>query len=428
MTQAQQAKQGSISPEMQFVALQERVDINKLVELITKGEIVIPHNKNRHAQAVAIGSGMRVKVNANIGTSNVNCDIDKEIQKLKICEKYGAHSVMDLSTGGDLDSIRRLMLQETNLILGTVPIYAVASKLGSVDQDITHFHPEMLFEEIESQAEQGVDFITVHAGITKWSNSAHNKVNRILGIVSRGGSLLKRWMLQTGKENPLYEQYDRLLQICQKHDVTLSLGDGFRPGAISDATDATQVSELIVLSELVQRARDKGIQVMVEGPGHVPFQDIVANVCLEKRLCQNAPFYVLGPLPTDFAGGYDHITGAIGGALAASAGADFLCYVTPAEHLCLPNVDDVKQGVIASRIAAHIADLAKGYPGVLDVDNAIAQARRMMDWETVFDLSVDPELARQRKNETSSDLTDQCSMCGKLCAIRIDKENPSAKQ
>ncbi|MDD2332041.1 MAG: phosphomethylpyrimidine synthase ThiC [Candidatus Cloacimonetes bacterium] len=426
MTQLQQAQNGILSPELKACAQEEKIDERQLLELVARGEVVIPHNLNRRAKALAIGSKMRTKVNANIGTSNLSCYPEEEFAKLKLCEKYGADSVMDLSTGGDLDEIRLMMLKQSSLILGTVPIYAVATKLERSNLDITHFDPEMLFGEIESQARQGVDFMTVHAGITKWSVAAHAKQERILGIVSRGGSLLKRWMLRTGEENPLYAQYDRLLDICARHDVCLSLGDGFRPGAISDATDATQISELLVLGELVRRARERGVQVMVEGPGHVPFNDIVANVQLEKRICHNAPFYVLGPLPTDIAGGYDHITGAIGGALAASAGADFLCYVTPSEHLCLPSPEDAKQGIIASRIAAHIADLSKDYPQARDRDDKVARARRKMDWETVFENSVDPELARQRKNETSSDLSDQCSMCGKLCAIKTDKEAEDA--
>lgn len=426
MTQLSLAQKGHTSPEIITSAKIEKIEESELLALVASGEVVIPHNKNRNARPVAIGTRMSTKVNANIGTSNVSCEPDFELLKLQHCTKYRADSVMDLSTGGDLDRIRTLMLQNTDLILGTVPIYAVASRLEQMNLDITRFEPEMLFDEIEKQAEQGVDFMTVHAGITLWSVAAHLKMNRLLGIVSRGGSLLKRWMIHSGQENPLYAQYDRLLEICYHHDVTLSLGDGFRPGAISDATDATQISELIVLGELVARARARGVQVMVEGPGHVPFNDIVANVQLEKQLCHKAPFYVLGPLPTDFAGGYDHITGAIGGALAASAGADFLCYVTPSEHLCLPDLEDVKQGIIASRIAAHVADIAKGVPGAIEVDNTIAQARRNMDWEAVFANSVDPELARRRKSETSSDLDDQCSMCGKLCAIKIDKDNPGA--
>jgi phosphomethylpyrimidine synthase len=421
MTQLQMAKQGTASIEITQAAKAEGMSPNQMMNLIANGEVVIPHNQNRKARPTAIGTNTLTKINANIGTSDMSCDTALEIQKIKLCDEFGAHSVMDLSTGGDLHEIRKIMLQESPLILGTVPIYAVASELDKLGKDIRSFDPEMLFEEIERQAEQGVDFMTVHAGITSWSVQAHDLQDRLLGIVSRGGSLLKRWMLFTKNENPLYEQYDRLLGICAKHDVTLSLGDGFRPGAIHDATDATQISELIVLGELVKRATAHGVQVMVEGPGHVPYADIVANVQLEKRLCRKAPFYVLGPLPTDFASGYDHISGAIGGALAASAGADFLCYVTPAEHLCLPDLEDVKQGIIASRIAAHIADIAKGLPGAADIDHTIAKARRNMDWETVFRNSVDPDHARARKQSTSSDLDDRCSMCGNLCAIKTDK-------
>lgn len=422
MTQLSQAQMAIATPEINTIAQNEHIDVQELINLVCSGEIVIPHNTNRKAIATAIGNRMSTKINANIGTSDLECNIQKELNKLSLCEKYGAHAVMDLSTGGDLKGIRKVMLNETPLILGTVPIYAVASALSAHGKDIRAFEPDMLFDEIEAQAEQGVDFMTVHAGITQWSIQAHDLADRFLGIVSRGGSLLKRWMLHSGKENPLYEEYDRLLEICFKHDVTLSLGDGFRPGAIHDATDATQISELIVLGELVKRARSRGVQVMVEGPGHVPYQNIVANVQLEKRLCGNAPFYVLGPLPSDFASGYDHICGAIGASLAAAAGADFLCYLTPAEHLCLPDLDDVKQGIIASRIAAHIADIAKGYPKAQEIDDIIARARRSMDWETIFKYSVDPELARKRKSETSSMMNDRCSMCGNLCAIKTDKE------
>ncbi|PKN74985.1 MAG: phosphomethylpyrimidine synthase [Candidatus Cloacimonetes bacterium HGW-Cloacimonetes-2] len=423
MTQYSEAKIGNLSPQMMQVAQREGIAEDILVKKIAAGEVVIPANRNRKSRPVGIGSSMSVKINANIGSSNLDCDPEAELDKLQLCAHYGAHAVMDLSTGGDLDAIRKRMLANTELILGTVPIYAVASKLEQQGKDILAFEADLLFDEIELQAQQGVDFMTVHAGINRWSLAAHQRDTRLLGIVSRGGSLLKRWMLHRNQENPLYEQFDRLLRICQEHDVTLSLGDGFRPGAISDASDATQIAELIVLGELVSRCRDAGVQVMVEGPGHVPFRDIDANMRLQKRLCDNAPFYVLGPLPTDFASGYDHITAAIGGALAASAGADFLCYVTPAEHLCLPTLDDVKQGIIASRIAAHIGDLARGCPGAAGIDDAISHARRKMDWETIYSLSVDPELARRRKSETSGELSDQCSMCGKLCAIKNDLKN-----
>lgn len=423
MTQLQMATQKKISPEIRQAAMNEQMSAEQMLGKVASGEVVIPHNKNRQALPTAIGSKTQTKINANIGTSDISSDLGREIQKIELISVYGAHSVMDLSTGKDLRQIRETLLRNSPLIFGTVPIYAVASLLESREKSILDFEPEMLFDELEMQAEQGVDFFTVHAGINRWSLDAIGGRGRKLGIVSRGGSLLKRWMLHTGKENPLYEQFDRLLDICRKHDVTLSLGDGFRPGAIHDSTDAIQISELIVLGELVQRARAGGVQVMVEGPGHMALAEIEANVLLEKKLCANAPFYVLGPLPTDFACGYDHITGAIGGAIAAAAGADFLCYVTPAEHLCLPDLEDVKQGVIASRIAAHIADIAKGFPGAAEIDDTIAKARREMDWENVFRYSVDPGLARRRKSETSSDLNDRCSMCGNLCAIKTDKEN-----
>lgn len=423
MTQLLSALIGNFTPELIKIAEKEQINKNVLQNLVALGQVVIPHNTNRHSEPCGIGRHLSTKVNANLGTSEMHICVDEEIAKLRCSENFGAHSIMDLSTGGDLKEIRKRFLKETKLIVGTVPIYAVAAELQSKGRDITGFEPEMLFEEIEMQAEQGVDFMTVHAGICLRSLAFERNSKRLLGIVSRGGSLLKRWMLQQNKENPLYEDYDRLLKICLKHDVTLSLGDGFRPGAISDATDRTQVSELLVLGELVQRAREAGVQVIVEGPGHVPIQDIEANVILQKKLCDNAPFYVLGPLPTDFASGYDHITGAIGGAIAGSAGADFLCYVTPAEHLCLPTIEDVKLGVISSRIAAHISDIAKDYPGTAEIDNTISQARREMDWENVFKHSVDPDYARKRKQETTKDKKDYCSMCGNLCAIKTDKQS-----
>ncbi len=423
MTQLQSALIGNITPEMLKVAEQEHIDIQLLMDNIAKGYVVLPHNRNRNARPCAIGKGLSTKINANLGTSEMHNCIEEELTKIQIAEKHGAHAVMDLSTGGDLNQIRERMLKESRLILGTVPIYALATKLNDQGKDITEMDPEDLFTEIELQAQQGVDFMTLHVGITLRSLKFQQNADRLLGIVSRGGALLKRWMLHHQKENPLYSDFDRILEICAKHDVTLSLGDGLRPGAISDATDQAQLSELMELGEMVKRSRTAGVQVMVEGPGHVPIQDIPTNVRLEKQLCDGAPFYVLGPLPTDFSPGYDHITGAIGGALAASHGADFLCYVTPAEHLCLPSLDDVKQGVIASRIAAHVGDIAKGVAGAIDIDNDIAKARRSMDWETIFAKSVDPELARERKNMTSKDNADQCSMCGNLCAIKTDKKS-----
>lgn len=428
MTQMQAARKGIHTPEMIQVARDEKIEVKTLAKLIAEGKAVIPHNNKRNCVPTGIGKNLTTKVNANIGTSDIHCDPGEEKAKLEYCKKYGAHAVMDLSTGGDLYRIREEMLKSTDLVLGTVPIYAVAEELNRKKLDITAFEPQMLIDEIERQAEQGVDFMTLHAGITQWSVAGHIKEKRLLGIVSRGGSLLKRWMLHSKKENPLYERYDEILDICEKHDVTISLGDGFRPGAIGDATDRTQISELLVIAELVKRATERGVQVIVEGPGHVPIDQIECNVLLEKKTCNEAPFYVLGPLPTDFASGYDHITGAIGGAIAATAGADFLCYVTPAEHLCLPDLEDVRQGIIASRIAAHVADIAKGCRGSRDIDDEIAKARRDMNWKRVFALSIDPDLAKRRKNETSPDVEDRCSMCGILCAIRIDKQNEATQK
>ncbi len=423
MTQLSQAQNGIITEQMHSVAIQENIAPDSLRELIALGKVVIPHNVHGQAKAMGIGKQMQVKINANIGCSDLGSSLDEELRKLEICNRYKADSVMDLSTGKHLAEIRRKMRENTDLILGTVPIYTVAAHLDEQGKDIRSFEPDMLFDEILCQAEQGIDFITVHAGINRFSLDAHIKDNRALGVVSRGGSLLKRWMLHTNRENPLYEEYDRLLKICYEHDVCLSLGDGFRPGALIDATDGSQISELIVLAQLAKRARNAGVQVMIEGPGHIPLNEIQTNIELQKYLCDDAPFYVLGPLPTDIACGYDHISGAIGAALAAWHGADFLCYLTPAEHLCLPDLEDVKQGIIATRIAAHIADIARGHPKAREIDDAISIARRNMDWEKIFALSLDPELSRRRKSDTSMDTQDRCSMCGNLCAIKTDKAN-----
>ncbi len=417
----QSAQKGIITPQMTKAAYEEALSPQIILNLIAEGKAVIPHNINRNARPIAIGKNLLTKINANLGTSEMRICLEEEIEKLRLAEKYGAHSVMDLSTGGDLDWIRRELLSATDLIFGTVPVYAVFTELLKENMETEDMEPEKLWEEIEKEAEQGVDFMTIHAGITRNSIFFQERQQRVLGTVSRGGSLLKKWMIKNNRENPLYEDFDRLLHICAKHDVTISLGDGFRPGALADATDRAQVAEMLVLGELVDACRRSGVQVMVEGPGHVPLNDITANVLLQKRICKEAPFYVLGPLPTDVAVGYDHIAGAIGSAVAGAAGADFLCYLTPAEHLCLPTADDVKQGVIASRIAAHIADIAKEKQQILEIDNRISKARREMDWKEVFALCLDPELAFKRKQETSPDITDYCSMCGKLCAIKSDK-------
>lgn len=421
MTQMQAAREGQITDAMRTVANEERIAPETLRNAIAAGTVVLPYNVHRPRHPYAIGTGLSTKINANLGTSEEHCDLTEELQKLQIAVEFGAHSVMDLSTGGKLDDIRKQLLAAAPVMLGTVPIYSVASRLAQLDKDILALTPDMLFEELEHEAEMGVDFFTVHCGITQRSLHFLEGSGRLLGVVSRGGSLLKRWMKYHQAENPLYEQFDRLLDLCQRHDVTLSLGDGLRPGAQADATDRAQIAELLELGTLVERCHARGVQVMVEGPGHVPLPEITANITLQKKLCKNAPFYVLGPLPTDIGSGYDHLTGAIGGAIAAAAGADFLCVVTPAEHLCLPTIEDIKHGVIASRIAGHAADMAKNVPGARELDDTISKARREFDWETVYRLSVDPGLARKRKEESESKGQQHCTMCGRLCAVKTDR-------
>ncbi|MFP4032414.1 MAG: phosphomethylpyrimidine synthase ThiC [Desulfococcaceae bacterium] len=422
MTQLQAARKGRITEEMRAVAQDEGREPEWIRAEIAAGRIVIPKNRHRDFHPRAVGSGLSTKVNANIGTSQEHCNLEEELRKLEVAVAAGADSVMDLSTGGILEKIRTEILQRSPVMVGVVPVYAAVTRLIQDGKDDVDLTADLLFEEIEAQAKAGVDFMTVHAGVTRASVAALETDPRILGVVSRGGSLTRRWIGCHGRENPLYAQYDRLLDICEAHDVTLSLGDGLRPGAQADATDRGQLAELLVLGELVDRARERGVQVMVEGPGHVPLGDVILNVQLEKRICKNAPFYVLGPLPTDVAPGYDHLVGAIGGALAAAHGADFLCYVTPAEHLCLPDEADVREGVIASKIAAHIADAAKGVPGAAERDRRISQARRDFDWEAIYRDAIDPELARRRKESSESKGEDHCTMCGSLCAVKTDRK------
>ncbi len=423
MTQKQFAEQNKITDEMKQAAEFDGVSPDFIKEGLKKGTIVIPRNINHSFSARAIGEGLKTKINANLGTSEISCSPQQELQKLALAVKHGSDSVMDLSTGGNLEHIRKILLKNSPVMFGTVPIYAVITELFRQEKDITEMTEEMLFQEIEDQAAAGVDFLTVHCGVTKETISHLERSGRVLGVVSRGGSLLKKWIEKTGKENPLFSDYNRLLDIAEKYDVTLSLGDGLRPGAQHDASDKGQISELLVLGELVEKAHERGVQVMVEGPGHIPLDEIEMNVRLQKKLCRNAPFYVLGPLVTDIAPGYDHITGAIGGALAASCGADFLCYVTPAEHLCLPDMEDVKQGVIASRIAAHCGDLVKRREETSIIDRAISEARKQFNWQKVYQYAIDPELAKKRKESTSDKDSDHCSMCGSLCAVKIDRKN-----
>ncbi|MGE4318360.1 MAG: phosphomethylpyrimidine synthase ThiC [Deferribacterales bacterium] len=419
MTQLEAAKKGIITPEMAKVAKDELIDEKELMTLIAEGKVVIPKNVNRNFDVRGIGKKLKTKVNANIGTSGDCPFLDVEIKKLQAAVKAGADSIMDLSTGGDLNLIRREIEKNCPVMLGTVPIYAVAAELAMQDMTTDNIDEEVLLRNIENQCREGVDYITVHCGITRESVARMDNSDRVCGIVSRGGSILADWIRKNGRENPLFEYYDDLLKIAYKYDVTLSLGDGFRPGATADATDRPQIDELIILGELAKRAQEKNVQVMIEGPGHVPLNQIAANMILQKRLCNDAPFYILGPLPTDCGAGYDHITSAIGGAIAGAAGADFLCYVTPAEHLCLPDENDVYQGVMASRIAGHIADMEKGVPGAWERNVQMSIARKELDWEKQFELALDPETARSRFQRNKE--FDSCSMCGKLCAVKIDK-------
>ena len=417
MTQLELARKGTISPQMKAVAEYEGLEADIVRQGVADGIIVIPANA-RHPGLVpcGIGKGLKTKVNANIGTSSDYCNIDTELKKLRVAADCGADTVMDLSTGGDIAAARRAIIGATGLAIGTVPIYQAAIAAVEKYGAIVKMTADDLFAVIEEQARDGVDFMTVHCGVTRAAIARLKQQGRVTDVVSRGGAFLIGWILYNESENPLYEQYDRLLAIAREFDVTLSLGDGFRPGSLSDATDRAQIEELLTLGELVDRARQAGVQVMVEGPGHVPLNQIEANIHLEKSVCKGAPFYVLGPLVTDIGAGYDHITGAIGGAIAAAAGADFLCYVTPAEHLGLPDVEDVRQGVIASRIAGHAADIVKGVKGAAEWDRKMSLARKKLDWAEQARLSIDPERAHQvhRKHVASGTA---CSMCGQFCAM-----------
>jgi len=419
MTQLELAKEGTISPQMESVAQDERLEAEFIRQGVAEGTIVIPSN-TKHANLVpcGIGQGLRTKVNANIGTSSDYGNTDTELEKLRVAIDCGADTVMDLSTGGDISATRRAIIASSSLPVGTVPIYQAG--IGAVDSygAIVKMTVDDLFAGIEEHARDGVDFITVHCGVTQSAIARLKQQGRVADVVSRGGAFLIGWMLYNERENPLYEYYDRLLELARGFDVTLSLGDGMRPGSLADATDRPQVEELLVIGELVQRARQAGVQAMVEGPGHLPLNQIETNVQLEKAICKGAPFYVLGPLVTDVAAGYDHITGAIGGAIAAAAGTDFLCYVTPAEHLSLPDPEDVRQGVIASRIAAHAGDIIKGVKGAEDWDKQMSVARKKLDWEEQARLSLDPERSRQVHSKHSF-AGSACSMCGEFCAMEL---------
>ncbi|MDD5066455.1 MAG: phosphomethylpyrimidine synthase ThiC [bacterium] len=419
MTQLESAKKNMITPEMRQVARQESLPAAFILEHIKKGEIVLTRNKKHKIKKICgIGKGLRTKINVNIGTSPVHMDLNEEIKKILIAEKYGADTIMDLSIGQILNKVRQKVLEISSIPVGTVPIYQVGYELSRKKRKLESMRIQDILDVIEQQASQGVDFMTVHCGVTQNTLERMEKEGRLLNVVSRGGSMLVVWMKKNKKENPLYEHYDDILKIARKYDVTLSLGDGFRPGALVDSTDRAQLSELILLGELAQKAFTSGVQAMIEGPGHIPLNEIIANIRIQKSICHNAPFYVLGPIVTDIAPGYDHITSAIGGALAAYSGADFLCYVTPAEHLKLPSVEDVKEGTIASRIAAHAADIAKGVPGALECDREMARARKELNWEKQIKLSLDPEKSRQYRSLSEAYKNDFCSMCGEFCAIK----------
>ena len=421
MTQKSEAVKGNITPEMEDVSKNENIDVNKLVKLIADGKVVIPKNVNSDVKACGIGEGLTTKINANIGSSSKIDDLDLEINKAKLAVEYGADAIMDLSTGSDLKLFRKKIMESTDVIIGTVPIYEAGVVTLGKNKKIIDMDPDDIFKAIENQAREGVDFMTLHCGITKDLVSKLEKQKRMMGIVSRGGTFMASWIKHNDLENPLYENYDYLLELSYEYDITLSLGDGLRPGCLADASDIPQIQELVNLGGLVKRAQDANVQVMVEGPGHMPLNQIKANMEIQKTICYGAPFYVLGPLVTDLAPGYDHITSAIGGAIAASSGANFLCYVTPAEHLSLPSLEDVKEGVIASKIAAEAADVARGLPQTWKKERAMAKARKEFDWDGQFDLAIDKSKPRQYRDKCELDDDEMCAMCGEYCAVKIAK-------
>lgn len=422
-TQVSRAKREEITAEMEAVAHQEGVEAAVLMDRVARGTVVIPKNTLRKdSTPCGIGQGLRVKVNANIGTSEAFPRIEGEKIKLQAAIQAGADAVMDLSTGGDLQETLKMVLDNSPVPVGSVPVYG-AAVLARVNRGgVLKMEEDDLFDTIEEHAASGVDFLTLHCGLTMNVLEQLRAEKRIMGIVSRGGAIMAGWMLEREQENPLYKNYDRLLEIARRYDVTLSLGDGLRPGCLEDATDRAQVQELLVLGELVQRAREAEVQVMVEGPGHVPFNQVEMNMTMAKSLCRNAPFYVLGPLVTDVAPGYDHISAAIGGTMAALAGADFLCYVTPAEHLGLPGPEEVHQGVISSRLAAHAADLARGREASLQWDRNMSLARKNLDWEAQLQLAMDPQRARSLYEQLHSQKQEECTMCGSYCALKMVKD------
>jgi phosphomethylpyrimidine synthase len=415
-TQMDAARKGIITRQMEIVAGKEQMDPEKLKGLVAEGKVIIPANKNHtNLDPEGVGEGLRTKINVNLGISKDCCNVDVELDKVKIALDLKAEAIMDLSCYGKTREFRQKLVKMSPAMIGTVPIY---DAVGFYDKNLADITVDEIFDVVEKHCEDGVDFLTIHAGLNRATAQKVKNMNRITNVVSRGGSLIFTWMELNDRENPFYEYYDRLLDICEKYDVSLSLGDGCRPGCLHDSTDACQVEELITLGELTLEAWKRNVQVMIEGPGHMALNEIAGNMMLEKRLCHGAPFYVLGPIVTDVAPGYDHITSAIGGAIAAANGADFLCYVTPAEHLRLPDLADIKEGIIAVRIAAHAADIAKGIPGSRDWDNQMARARAALDWKEMFKLSMDPVKANAYRESSMPEHEDSCTMCGKMCAVR----------
>lgn len=419
-TQMQAARKGIVTQQMKDVLQNESITQDELLFKLSQGSIVIPANKNhKNLRGIGVGEGLRVKVNVNIGVSEDKYSIENEIEKVKLSLEYKTDAIMDLSTFGDTKNFRKKLVDLSDVMIGTVPMYDAVAKYG---KDIRKMSADDLFEVVEEHCKDGIDFLTIHAGLNMVAAERIDKNPRLTKIVSRGGSILYRWMKENGKENPFYEDFGRLLEICKKYDATLSLGDGLRPGCLKDATDAPQIQELLFLGELTKKAWSEDVQVMIEGPGHIPLNEIATNIQIQKKLCHNAPFYVLGPLVTDIAPGYDHITSAIGGAVAGSNGADFLCYVTPAEHLRLPDLNDVKEGLIAAKIAAHAADISKGLKNAIDWDHKMSKARGELDWKSMLMLAIDTKKATEYRNSSKPIDSDVCTMCGDLCPMKSTKD------